>query len=88
MFVMNFIAIVIILFNIAGLFFLLLIGIRNVTGKYKKDLSKIKIAPKKNYKSKIREKKVVENNIIENRDDLLDDLDLSDFDDLNLDDFD
>ena len=88
MFMTNFIATVIILLNIAGLLFLLLIGIRNVTGKYKKDLSKIKVVPKQIQRSGIREKKIPEKNIIENRDDLLDDLDLSDFDDLNLDDFD
>ena len=88
MLLINTIAIIIILLNLAGLTYLLLIWVRNLTGKYKKDLSKIKIQSNTIKRRKAKDKNYNEKNITDKKDDLLDDLELSDFDDLNLDDFD
>ena len=88
MLLINITAIVIILLNLAGLSYLLLIAFRNMTGNFKKDLSKIKIQPDQKNNNKIKKETLNQNDIIQRKDDLLDDLDLSDFDDLNLDDFD
>ena len=88
MLLINITAIVIILLNLAGLAYLLLIAFRNMTGNFKKDLSKIKIQPDQKNNNKINKETFNQNDIIQKKDDLLDDLDLSDFDDLNLDDFD
>lgn len=88
MLLINITAIVIILLNLAGLSYLLLIAFRNMTGNFKKDLSKIKIQPDQKNNNKINKETFNQNDIIQKKDDLLDDLDLSDFDDLNLDDFD
>jgi hypothetical protein len=78
--------IIIILLNLVGLAYLLLIWFRNITGNFNKNLSKIKIQPDKINKK--TDNNLIENDLIKQKDDMLDDLDLSDFDDLNLDDFD
>ena len=88
MLLINVIAITIILLNLAGLVYLLLIAFRNMTGNFKKDLSKIKIHPEQTKNKKMKEKTFTQTDTVQRKDDLLDDLDLSDFDDLNLDDFD
>ena len=86
MLLINIIGILIILLNIAGLVYLILVWFRNVTGNYNKNLSKIRVAPRNNINSD--NNNIIEESIIREKDDMLDDLDLSDFDDLNLDDFD
>ncbi|MCK5543047.1 MAG: hypothetical protein KAI40_10175 [Desulfobacterales bacterium] len=78
--------IIIILLNFAGLVYLLLIWFRNTTSHYNKNLSKIKTKPQKIINS--ADNNIIEESFIREKDDMLDDLDLSDFDDLNLDDFD
>ncbi len=78
--------IIIILLNLAGLVYLALIGFRNISGNLNKNISKMKTQPKKSFKN--TDNSFIEESIIKNKKDMLDDLDLSDFDDLNLDDFD
>jgi hypothetical protein len=88
MVLINGIGIVVILLNLIGLLYLLFIGFRNIANNYKKDLNKIKIQPKSGEKEKSENINIITEKIIKEKDDMLDDLDLSDFDDLNLDDFD
>lgn len=88
MLLINTIAIIVISLNLAGLTYLLLIWVRNLTGKYNKNLSKIKIQSNTIKRKNIKEELYSETSNTKKKDDLLDDLELSDFDDLNLDDFD
>ena len=88
MLLINITGIIIILLNLAGLIYLILIGFRNITGLSKKDLKKIKIKPEKKLKQETENLNIITDKIIREKEDMLDDLDLSDFDDLNLDDFD
>ena len=74
--------------NIAGLVYLILIWFGNVTGPFKKDLKKIKIQPEKKQKEDSENLQAITKEVIKEKHDMLDELDLSDFDDLNLDDFD
>ncbi len=88
MLLINITGIIIILLNLAGLIYLIFIGFRNITGLSKKNLKKIKIQPGKKLKQETDNLNTITDKIIREKDDMLDDLDLSDFDDLNLDDFD
>jgi len=80
--------VIIILLNLAGLVYLLLIGFRNMSGNYNKNLSKIKLPSQNSISNEEITDTIIQESIIKGKDDMLDDLDLSDFDDLNLDDFD
>ena len=88
MLLINITGIIIISLNLAGLIYLILIWFRNIIGLSKKDLKKIKIQPGKKLKEETENLNIITDKIIREKDDMLDDLDLSDFDDLNLDDFD
>ena len=87
MLLINTIGIIIILLNLAGLVYLCFIGFKNITSKFNKDKKKIRIQPL-DQSSQAADLKVITQEIVKEKDDMLDDLDLSDFDDLNLDDFD
>jgi hypothetical protein len=88
MLLINITGIIIILLNLAGIVYLVLIGFKSITGPLKKDLKKIKIHTKNKPVKKKESLNTAPKEIISTKDDMLDDLDLSDFDDLNLDDFD
>jgi len=84
----NITCIIIILLNLAGLVYLALIGFRDMSGNLNKNISKQKTQPAK-YKSNSKtDNNTIEESIARDKNDMLDDLNLSDFDDLNLDDFD
>ncbi|MCP3901204.1 MAG: hypothetical protein GY707_15980 [Desulfobacteraceae bacterium] len=86
MLLINITGIIIILLNLAGLVYLVLIRFRNISENLNKNVSKRTARP--NIHKKNTNSNIIEENIIKDNKDMLDDLDLSDFDDLNLDDFD
>ncbi len=84
----NIIGIIIILLNLAGIIYLLFLGFKKITSQLNQDRSIIKIPSNQMEKTNIKKDNIIDRTIIKEKDDMLDDLDLSDFDDLNLDDFD
>ncbi len=80
----NFIGILIILLNIAGIGFLIYLLVKVVKKQFLSETStqgQTAAAP-------VKKAKIVNDDIIPDEDDLLKDMDLSDLDNLNLDDFD
>ncbi|GEM_PF-3942584 len=84
----NIICIIIILLNLSGLVYLMLIAFRNIAFNLNQNISKIPARPKPANSDNKDGLDIIEKEIIKKKEDMLDDLDLSDFDDLNLDDFD